>query len=91
MANGNWCVLEQGDGYMDWSRVGLWCPTRRDANAELRRLQRIFPALNFTVGQIETRWSIPAFAATARKQARSKSSTPPSATPRSAHKRTARA
>jgi hypothetical protein len=51
MANRAWCVLQQGTNYLDWFRVGVWCPTRADANAELRRLQRIFPALKFKVGQ----------------------------------------
>ncbi len=52
MANKNWCVLQQGIHYLDWFRVGLWCPTRAAANAELRRLQRLFPALKFKVGEL---------------------------------------
>jgi hypothetical protein len=51
MANTNWCVLQQGIYYLDWFRVGLWCPTRAAANAELRRLERLFPALKFKVAQ----------------------------------------
>jgi hypothetical protein len=51
MTNRNWCVLEKGPRYLHWSRVGLWCATRADANVELRRLQRIFPGLKLKVGQ----------------------------------------
>ena len=53
MKHRNWCVFEKGHRYLEWSRVGLWCPTRVDANAELRRLQRIFPALKFRVGRLD--------------------------------------
>ena len=35
MRHRNWCVFEKGHRYLDWFRVGLWCPTRAHANALL--------------------------------------------------------